>query len=167
MQCNITGIPTHYFNDEYTVMRIHGIPDLIYGLYGCIYCRIKANREITAIDVLVYCTCDTDTRDIEFLAEFDSASKGSVAANYHQAVNASFFQVGVSFFTTCLLKKLLASRGLKNRATTLNNICDGTGFHFHNIIFNHSLVATHDAIHFQSMKNACSYNRPDGCIHAG
>jgi beta-glucuronidase len=38
--------------------------------------------------------------------------------------------------------------------------------HRYNIIFDQTLVAPHNAKHFQTVINACANNSPDGCIHS-
>jgi hypothetical protein len=56
VQGNITSIPAHYFYNKKPVMRIHGIPDLIYCFNCCIHCRVEANGYICTGHVLIDCT---------------------------------------------------------------------------------------------------------------
>ena len=90
-------------------MCISGIPDLVNGFHGSIYCRIKTNGKISSGNILVYRSRKADTGNIKFIAEFMSAPERTVTADNHQAVDAQFFQVGVCLLPSFVFKEFLAT----------------------------------------------------------
>ena len=90
MQRDVSCVASHDFDDENTVVRIHGIPDLINGFHRGVHRCIKPDSKIGAINIFVNGARDTDAWDAELLVEFYGAAKWTVSADNDHRVNFSF-----------------------------------------------------------------------------
>src|SRR5688572_8507606 len=122
MQCDITRVASHHFNDKYAIVGIHSVTNLVDRFYSSVYCCVETNREVGSVNVLINSTSKSNAGNIEFLAKLNGATKRTVSANYHETVDPTAFKVLVSFFATFFIKKFFTTRRFQDSSATLDDI---------------------------------------------
>ena len=147
-------------------MRSGCVANLVHAFRDGVQSGIIANSTVCAVQVVVDCSRQTDTRHIIFLSEDPSTSQRAVAANDYKSINASLLHVLVGFLTAFRRLELLAASSLENRSTSLYDVAHIFRRELLDLVVDESFVATIDSHDAKTIGNAGSCYSTDCGIHS-
>ena len=165
MQRQMACAAAHNLDHRAALMGLHGVAQFIDAFDRGIARGIKADRIISADDIVIDCARYADAGH-PLAGQRLRTAEGTVAAAADQAVNAQIF-AGVG----CLLQALfrhhfLAACGIQHSAAAADDTVHTTGAHLNDIAIDQSAVSTADA-EYGNVKCGCgTHDRTDERVHA-
>lgn len=146
-ESDVAGITAHNLDDAAALMGGRGITHLINRLHGRIHCGVETDGVIGTCDIQI----DGSRKSYGInskCGKLSRSAEGTVAADYHQAVNPVFLTDFSALFLALSRCEFLASGCIENRTAAVDNIRHAGTRHINNFFLQKARVSSHDALHF-------------------
>ena len=162
----VAAVSAHDLDDGNTLVRGHGVANLIDSVEYRVAGGVEAQRVIGVGKVVVDSAGNADSREAQ-LGQNLRAHKRAVAADDDKPLYSVTAQVFDALSPALGCLELGAASGAQDCAAALNDVGNASQSHFHERAVDKSAVTALDAHDFHAARNAVTHRRANGRVHAG
>ena len=166
IQGQMARMATHDLYDGATLMRLHGVTELVDAFNGSVCGSVETDAIICAGDVVVDRCRDTDNADA-VLRKSQCAAECAVTADRDDAVKTKQLAGADSFVLPCFGHKFITPGGVEDRTAAIDNMRNALFVQLDDITVDQTVIASADAYDFNTAEDRRSDDRTHGGIHAG
>ena len=164
--CQEPGIAAHHLDEEDALVGVGGVADAVHAVHDGVHCGVVAYRSVGAVKVVVYGARQSYAWEVELYAEVPCTRQRPVASDDNQCVNLFFLTGLIGFLHAFRCHEVLRAGSLQYGAAPGDysaHVLGGEGLH---LTLDESVVATINALDFETIVDACARNGADSCVHA-
>ena len=146
-------------------MALRRITDTVYTLHDGVHRSIVTDGIISAIEVVVDGTRQTDAADIKLSCEVHRTRERTITADYHQRIDFLFLDILESLLSAFFCHEFLRTCSLQYRTTGTDDTAHVLSGESLDLVVDQAVVATIDTLHGETVVDSCAGHCADSCVH--
>ena len=146
-------------------MALRSITDTVHTLYDGVHGCIVTDGIVSAIEVVVDGTRQTDAADVKLACEVHRTGERTVTTDYYQSIDFLFLDILESLLSALCCHEFLRTCSLQHRTAGTDDTAHVLCGESLDLVVDQSIVTTIDTLHGESVVDSRTGHRTDRCVH--